>query len=126
MCRCRNTSSDFEGLITEMQSSSNTVARRLSQLALLYERGQASELMDRTLDKLFAYEIESSRSKLSQLEEDLAGFEERYGMSSEDFYRRFQVGQTDDRMDYVEWASLFQMAENLRQRLELLEHQIEE
>ena len=26
--------------------------RRLSRLALLYEKGQASELMDRTLDKL--------------------------------------------------------------------------
>ena len=43
--------------------------------------------------------------------------EERYGLSSDKFYRRFQAGQTDDRMDYVEWASLVQMQENLQQRL---------
>ena len=41
-------------------------------------------------------------------------------MTSDEFYRRFRAGQTDDRMDFVEWASLVQMAANLRQRLSLL------
>ena len=38
-------------------------------------------------------------------------------MASDDFYRRYQSGQTDDRMDFVEWAALVQMASNLRRRL---------
>lgn len=33
---------------------------------------------------------------------------------------RVQAGETDDRMDYGEWASLVQMADNLRARLRLL------
>ena len=41
-------------------------------------------------------------------------------MDSAEFYRRFQAGETDDRLDFVEWASLLQMAARLQQRLEVL------
>lgn len=66
--------------------------------------------------------MERSRAKvlLAGFQTDLAEFEQRYGMSSDEFYRLFQVGQTDDRMDFVEWASLVQMAANLDRRLRLL------
>ena len=101
-------------------SSNTTVAQRLSQLALLYTKGQASDLMDRTLGKLLAYETDTSRAQLDQLRTDLSEFEARYGMASAEFYRRYQAGQTDDRMDFVEWASLVQMAGNLEQRLRVL------
>jgi hypothetical protein len=100
--------------------SGNAVAQRMSALARLYEQGQASVLMERTLDKLLVYEADACRAQLAQLQADLAEFEQRYGLPSTEFYRRFQAGQTDDRMDYVEWASLAQMAQNLRERLRLL------
>ena len=101
-------------------STNTTVAKRLSQLALLYTKGQASDLMDRTLSKLLAHEAETSRSQLDQLQTDLGEFEGRYDMASAEFYQRYQSGQTDDRMDFVEWASLVQMAGNLEQRLRVL------
>lgn len=101
-------------------SANTTVAQRLSQLATLYSRGQASDVMDRTLGKLLAYEADTSRAQLDELRTELAEFEQRYGMSSAEFYRRYQAGKTDDRMDFVEWASLVQMAGNLEQRLRVL------
>ena len=101
-------------------SPDSTVARRLRTLAQLYQQGQASALMERTLDKLLAHEADVCHAQLRQLQADLADLEQRYGLSSAEFYHRFQAGQTDDRMDYVEWASLVQMADNLRQRLRLL------
>lgn len=100
--------------------SGRTVAERLQALAHLYRLGQVSELTERTLDKLLTYEADLCRAQLSQLQADMARFEQRYGLSSVDFYRLFQAGQTDDRMDYVEWASLVQMADNLQKRLHLL------
>lgn len=100
--------------------TTNTIAQRLQTLAQLYEQGQASEMMDRTLDKLLAYEADICREQLDQLRTDLAAFEQRYELSSSEFYHRFQMGQTDDRMDYIEWASLVQMFNNLEQRLRLL------
>ena len=57
---------------------------------------------------------------LARTQARLTEFEQRYGLPSAEFYRRFQAGQTDDRMDYVEWASLVQMADNAQKRLRLL------
>ena len=101
-------------------ANSQTTARRLSALAQLYRRGQASPMLDRTLDKALNYEAEVSRAQLAQLEIDLAEFEQRYQRSSTDFYQQFQAGKTDDRLDYTEWAALIQMANTLRERLQLL------
>jgi len=103
-----------------LTTPSNTVAQRLTALAQLYQQGQPNALIERALDKLLAYEADTCRTQLAQLQADLAEFEQRYGLSSDEFYRHFQSGQTDDRMDYVEWASLAQMAQNLRERLRLL------
>ena len=74
-------------------------AERLRALAELYQKGQTSDLMDRTL----------------------AEFEQQYNLSSEKFYRHFQMGQIGDDMDFVEWASLVQMVENLKKRLQVLQ-----
>ena len=76
--------------------------------------------MDQTLVKLLAHESDISHAQLSQLKADLAEFERRYRLSSAEFYRCYQPGQTDDRMDTVEWASLVQMHDNVQQRLLLL------
>lgn len=97
-----------------------STAQRLAALARLYEQGQTSPLMDRTLDKLLAHEAEQAKAQLKILEADLAEYEQRYAMTSSEFLTRYQAGQTDDRMDYVEWASLVQMRDNLLQRLHLL------
>lgn len=101
-------------------SFAEVTAQRLQALAELYRLGQVSDVMDRTLEKLLAYEAELCQAQLSQLQTDLVAFEQQYQFSSDEFYRRFQAGQTDDAMDFVEWASLVQMANNLRQRLKLL------
>ena len=98
----------------------STVAQRLRTLAQLYQQGQASELLERTLGKLLVYEADVCRAQLRQLQADLAEFERQYDLSSIEFYRRFQAGQTDDRLDYVEWASLVQMTDNLQEQLRLL------
>ena len=65
-------------------------------------------------------EIDQARIHLRETEKDLSEFEHQYNMSTADFFSQWQAGQIDDRMDYVEWASLAQMAENLRKRLALL------
>jgi hypothetical protein len=97
-----------------------STAERLQRLAQLYREGQTSELMDRTLEKLLTFETELARRQLREIQSDLGEFERKYGSDSTEFFRRFQAGQTDDRLDYVEWASLVQMANNLRERLHLL------
>ncbi len=106
--------------MTIRASESISTAARLKALAKLYEQGQASELMTRTLDKALNFEADQCRSQLQTIQADLEQFEMRYGFSSKIFYERFTAGMLEDQMDYTEWASLVQMANNLRQRLRLL------
>ncbi len=56
----------------------------------------------------------SVETNLEELQRDLLEFEQQYGLSSEEFYRQFQAGDLGDRMDFIEWASMFQMHQNLR------------
>ena len=95
-------------------------AKRLHALAELYQQGQVSELMDHTIEKLLRHEAEQCQAQLRQLQADMAEFERKYHLTSPEFYRQFQAGHTSDDMDYVEWASLVQMADNLQKRLRLL------
>jgi len=100
--------------------TSTDAKKQVSKLAKLYEDGQVSETTARTLNKVLDFEVNQIQTDLATTEKDLSEFEQRYNMSTRDFYSQWQAGQTDDRMDYVEWASLAQMADNLRKRLEFL------
>lgn len=104
----------------QANASHHTTAERLAVLARLYQQGQASQLMDRTLDKLLAHEAEEARRQLAVLDADLGAFEQQYAISSAELWRRYEAGETDDRMDFVEWVSLLRMRENLLRRLQLL------
>lgn len=95
-------------------------ARQLATLAELFEKGQVSEVVTRSVDKMLAYEVEQCQAQFSQLAQDLAEYEQRFSLSSAEFYQQYQDGRLDDRMDYMEWAALFQMYTNLNERLHLL------
>jgi len=94
--------------------------RRLAVLARLSEQGQLSEEVTRSVDKFLDYEAAQTRTLLAQLQTDLQVFEQQYHLSSAEFYQQYQAGKKDDGMDFVEWASLIQMAENAQKRLALL------
>jgi hypothetical protein len=70
-------------------------------------------------------EADLCRRRLSEVQGDLAALKERYGLASDEFHRRYQAGQMDDRMDHVEWASLVQMRDNLRERLRTLSGEVQ-
>lgn len=94
--------------------------RRVRGLAKLYEKGQVSDLTAQTLNKLVDMEISQGRADLAATEKDLQEFEQRFHMSTAEFFAKWQAGETSDELDLVEWASLAQMARRLRERLELL------
>lgn len=45
---------------------------------------------------------------IGQLKEKCKHFEEKYKISSTDFYKRFQDGEIGDEQDYFEWKSLIE------------------
>ena len=53
------------------------------------------------------------RQKLLQL---IAKFEEKYGMNSEEFNRRYEAGTLGDDMDYVEWSATIDMLAGIEEK----------
>ena len=103
-----------------IQSVPNTkYAKGVRWLADLYEKKQVSSLTAQTLNKAVEYEVSQSQAQLTEIEKVLTDYEKQFNMSTVEFFKRYQAGQTDDSAESMEWASLAQMAEGIRKRLAL-------
>ena len=101
-----------------IQSVPNTkYAKGVRWLAELYEKKQVSSLTAQTLNKAVEYEVSQSQAQLTEIEKILTDYEKQFNMTTLEFFKRYQAGQTDDSAESMEWASLAQMAEGIRKRL---------
>ncbi len=104
-----------------MQSVPNIkYAKGVRWLAELYEKKQVSSLTAQTLNKAVEYEVSQSKAQFAEIEKVLTDYEKQFDMSTAEFFKRYQAGQTDDSAESMEWASLAQMAESIRERLAML------
>jgi len=68
-----------------------------------------------------AYQIAELRRAILNLRLEMKTFEERYGMSSAKFQKKFNQGQMDDSEDFILWAGMCEMLEKNEGRLQGLE-----
>mgnify|MGYP006304742985 CR=1 FL=1 len=54
-------------------------------------------------------EIAELKRAISNLQVDIRAFEEKYQMSSEKFFKRFEKGAVGDSEDFMIWAGLHEM-----------------
>ncbi|MEA3274283.1 MAG: hypothetical protein U9Q81_03090 [Pseudomonadota bacterium] len=102
-------------------STQTSTLDRLHRLEVLYRQGYQSDVVDRTLEKIIALENAQARQELSAIEVRLDAFEREYQMSSADFHQRFRTGELGDAANFFEWSAFYDMAQSLRQRLQMLE-----
>ena len=103
-----------------------TTLWRLRVLEGLYAQGYTDEVVDLTVRKLVEHQIQKDEAQLVGLREDLARFEQRYGMTSADFHARYQAGQMGDDADVFEWNALYKMHTRLADAVEVLRSQLRE
>ena len=97
-----------------IQSAPNTkYAKGVRWLAEQYEKKQVSSLTAQTLNKAVEYEASQSQTQLTEIEKVLSDYEKQFNMSTVEFFKRYEAGQTDDSAESMEWASLAQMAESI-------------
>jgi len=94
--------------------------RRLEQYLAL--GGSAVDsVLEQSIDKL----LDRERERLLEVEarpaDDLSQLEDTYSLASSEFYRRYEAGEMGDAMDFVEWASTWEMLMSVRERLAVLE-----
>ncbi len=78
-------------------------------------------VIDMVMNKLLTREKERMIELQSRLANDLGSFEKKYAMTSDVFCQRYERGEMDDAMDFVEWSATWEMLRNTKKRLTLLE-----
>ena len=101
----------------------STVLNKVKRLEEYMASTNASSLdrvLELSIDKLLDRETSRLISQKARLEQQLADFERRYSLRSEQFYEKFERGELGDAMDFVEWSATYEMAANLRCQLSIL------
>jgi hypothetical protein len=94
---------------------------KLRALEKLCETGYADAVLDRSLEKILAYQRTQLQTHVKELEKELQEFAVRYGMSSTEFLARYQKGELGDSAEVMEWHALSSMHDQLQQQLTLLQ-----
>ncbi len=69
---------------------------------------------------IIAYQIVELRRAILNIRLDMKCFEDKYQLSTEDFYRKFVSGSTEDTEDMIVWAGIYEMLLENESRLEKL------
>lgn len=77
--------------------------------------------LDQVVGKLLDLTLGQQRRRLARYERDLQEFEKRYGMDSATFYARFEAGELGDALDFFEWAGLYELRQDLLEKLRRIE-----
>ncbi len=101
-----------------------TTMKRLQVLERLHAQGYQDEVVDLTLHKLMDHQVQKDEAQLAELRAALWDFERRYGMTSVDFFARFQAGQMGDDVDVFEWNVLYKMYTRLAEAINTLRTQL--
>ncbi|MBI5838555.1 MAG: hypothetical protein HZB19_00500 [Chloroflexi bacterium] len=70
---------------------------------------------------IITYQIVELKRGILNIKLDMKAYEEKYQMSSADFYEQYSQGKTDDREDYMIWAGLCEMLDKNEKQLQGLE-----
>jgi hypothetical protein len=97
----------------------------LDNLHILYRAGFQNPFIDNALYRIVERQIERDQDDLARVEAELEQFEARFGLSSEEFFERFQQGQLEDSADFMEWNAFCKMKDRIQQRLTILQKDIE-
>lgn len=85
------------------------------------------KIFDRYSDKeqfaqnIIEYEIAETKKGIVNIQIDLKEFENKYKISSENFYEKFETGKLGDDEDYIIWAGVYEMLIQNEKRLSELE-----
>jgi hypothetical protein len=90
------------------------------KLELLQDSSIDDQEFDQLLVKLIEARLGQQRRQLRQYARDLQEFELRFDMESPLFYRRFEVGELGDSMDFFEWAGLYELYQEVQSKVERL------
>ena len=67
--------------------------------------GISKDLMKDVVFRTLMSKLEEINQKLNDINENMKYFEKKYGMKTEEFYKKFLNGILEDDMDFFEWKA---------------------
>ncbi|MEB3308957.1 MAG: hypothetical protein VKJ02_01855 [Snowella sp.] len=101
--------------------ATTSIIDKLQVLTELYKQGYQSHLLEQSLNKIIELEQENTFKKIQEFIIKLQAYEQKYQLSSEQFYQQFIAGQLGDSMDFFEWSSFYDMYQAAQSRLLVLQ-----
>ena len=92
----------------------------LQQKIAAIEKVGAVTVADQALLKLIRLHVQKYEKHLADVQQELAPFEQQYGLSSAECHRRFLAGDMGDSADIMEWMGLYEDALLYYERLATL------
>ena len=86
---------------------------RVKTLEKFVQKYGEDAVISQTISKMLAYKIQKCDEEIKKISKDLKKFERTYKKESADFIREFKDGKLGDKMDFIEWSSLYQMLNRL-------------
>jgi len=77
--------------------------------------GIQKELVRDAVIRTLKSRIEEINQKLNDIYDSMRYFEKKYGMKTEDFYKKFVTGILGDDMDYFEWKASSEIYNELKE-----------
>ena len=87
-----------------------------------YSRRIAIPMMYRTFER----EHTLTLIQMRRLKKEIKNFEQKYGMTSDDFYRKFEKGKLGDEQIFFLWSSSIDIYNNLSDRQKVLKEFIKQ
>lgn len=91
--------------------------QKLEALKSAYDEEELGQIVDKLLDEA----LNQQRTRLERYDAALRDFEQRYEISSYQLHRRFEAGELGDKMDFFEWASLYELKQETEEQVKRLE-----
>ena len=102
------------------ETNQELLVKSKQKIDALLSLGAGREL-DTSLTKLIHFQIAKYRLNINQIHFELSRFEDKYQVSSEDFYKQFESGKKGDAADFFEWAGLYESVLLYNERIRSLE-----
>lgn len=97
-----------------------TLAKMRNLEKFIQKHGDDS-VISLTITKMLDYKIQKYNEEIVRLNKGLKKYERKYRKESPVFFDEFKSGRLGDDMDFIEWASLYKMRNNLLKKKTELE-----
>lgn len=94
---------------------------KVKNLEKFIQKHGEDSVISQTITKMLDYKIQKYDEEINRLNKVLKKFERKYKKESSVLFDEFNKGRLGDDMDFIEWASLYQMRSNLLKKKTELE-----